>query len=127
MLLYVDGVAIGATKSATLNLNGATIDTTTKDSAGWGEVLPGKKDWSVDFDGLWDGALTWNAEDAFDTIKNGTLLTVKLSGAVSGDVYFEGSGYMTKLTVTAPVEDAVTISGSFVGTGALARHAVGGS
>ena len=126
-LVYADGVAIAASKTCTLNYNANMIDVTTKDSAGAKEVIPGLTDWSIDVDGLHDPSGQFSLEDVYDAIYQGLKLTVKFSTTEAGSLYFEGDAYVNKGTLAAPMEDATTLSISFVGTGALSKHNVGGS
>jgi len=119
MGLYIDGTLLGCSTSFDLNINAAEIDTTCKDSAGDKAILPGLRDWSVSADGVMtlDGATS--AEYLHGLITARTEINIKMSTDTSGDGYWHGEGYITNLTITAPMEDKVTFSCSFVGNGAL--------
>ena len=56
LIVSVGGTAIAHTTSATLNLEKAMIDVSSKDSSGNSESLSGQKSASVDFEGLVDFA-----------------------------------------------------------------------
>lgn len=107
---------IGGQRNATLNLGGADVDVTSKDGNDWEEVLPGLRNWSLDFDGLWienDTAL-----EALETAFFGNQ-TVQIELTThSGAIY---AGYaLVRLKYSAPMEEA-TISGTFRGTGPLTK------
>jgi TP901-1 family phage major tail protein len=126
-LVYVDNVAIGASTSCTLNLNAAMIDITSKDSAGWKEVLPGLRDWSIDVEGLYDPAQTFDAEELFDALDTRDEVTIKFSTTEVGATYYTGYAYVTNLKISAPMEDKTTITCTFVGTADLNKATVSGS
>lgn len=119
MKLYCAGVALAYSNSFDLNVNMGEIDVTTKDSAGWKDVLPGLRDWSVSADGVVALDSSTNAEYISGLVTNRTQVNLKMSTMVSGDGYWHGQAYVTNLTITAPMEDKVTFSCSFVGDGAL--------
>ena len=123
-----DGVTydeVGRMTNASLSISMETRDTSTKDSAGWRELLEGQKSWSLSGDGLVVYSLT-GAEgfaDLFGYLGNRTNLYVKFGSTGSGEKYYSGRGFVTSLDQEAGVEDNVTFSFSFEGTGALAEAA----
>lgn len=125
LLVYVGSNAIAGTRSFTLNLSQDTPDATTKDSEGWKEVIEGLREWSVDFDGLFDATATEGFEERMDAIidRDGSV-TLKMSTEESGDTYWTGSAVMSNMTLDAPMEDVVSFSGTFVGNGALSKATV---
>ena len=120
----MDGVAIGLCTSHSLNVNADMIDATTKSSGGWKDVLPGLKDWSIDFDGLIDWSETENFSQAFADLSGGTKVTLKFSTEVTGDKRYTGDAYISSLSASAPMEDVVTFSGTFTGTSTLSEETV---
>ena len=52
-----------------------------------------------------------------DAFLNGTTVTVKLY--VDGTNYYQGEAYINSLSIEDPVDDVVSISIEFTGTGAL--------
>lgn len=119
MLVYVGGVAVSHSTNFTLNLSMETRDATTKDSEGWRDILEGLRSWSIDGEAMFafDGTKTF---DDFFALYNGrTAATVKFSTEVSGDKYYTGSGYLSNLSQTAGVEESITYSFTFEGTGTL--------
>ena len=130
MRLIMDGNPIGATKSCTLNINNATGDASNKDSGGWWNGILGQRDWDISFDGLYDPTGTYNMEYLFDEIyeRDSTLIAeiAQIDGVGGGEV-FRGNVLVTNLTLTAPMEDVVAISGTLKGTGELYKSTVASS
>lgn len=126
MLVIVDGVTMAATKSFTLTINSNLIDTTTKDSDAWGDSLYGFKDWEVTFDGLYDPAATFNAEEVYDAIVGDTTVTLEMAviDGTGGGLVFSGEANATGFTMTAGYNEAVTFSGGFKGAGTLSKGTV---
>ena len=124
LLVYVNGVAVAHATSHTLNVNAEMIDATTKSSAGWKDVLPGLKDWSIDCEGIvaWDA--TEGVSQAFADITGRTQVTVKFSMEVTGDKRYTGLAYVSTLSMSAPLEDVITYSLSFAGDGAITEETV---
>ena len=119
MLLYLAGTSLAYSNSFDLNVNAAEIDVTSKDSDGWKDTLSGLRDWSVSADGIVALDSATNAEYLQTLVTNRTRINIKMSTDVSADGYWHGYGYITNLTITAPMEDKVTFSCSFVGDGAI--------
>lgn len=120
IMIYVDGTAIGYAKDGTLNINGETIDITSKNSAGWKQILAGLRSWGVDGSGLhvYDDATT-GFSDLFDLIDGKTEVSIKFTTAISGDEYLTGDAFLRTLSMETPNEEASTFSFSFEGNGAL--------
>ena len=124
MLLYIDGVAVGAATSHTLNVNAEMIDATTKSSAGWKDVLPGLRDWSMDTENLVQFDATEGIDESFADLGARTQVVLKFSTEVTGDSRWTGSAYVTSISINAPMEDVVSYSMSFAGDGALTLETV---
>lgn len=109
LVISVGGVAVAHTTSATLNVEVATIDVSSKDDGGDQTVIAGQKSGSIDFEGLTDFSATQGVEDLL------TLINAKAEIAWSlgdGTNTFSGNGIFTSLSLDAPMEDASTFSGS---------------
>jgi TP901-1 family phage major tail protein len=119
MQVYVAGTALGLSTSFDLSINAAEIDVTSKDSGGWKDVLSGLRDWSVSADGIISLSSDTNAEYLSGLITNRTQVNLRMSTETSGDGYWHGSAYVTSLSISAPMEDKVTFSATFVGDGQL--------
>ncbi len=130
MLLLLDGVRIGATTSATLNINVDTPESTNKDSAGWASHIQGVRSWDVSFDGFHDPAGTLSTEQLYDEIneRDATIICelATIDGTGGGELY-KGTVSVTSLSITADMEAPVTISGTLQGNGALSKGTVASS
>lgn len=96
--------------SCEINFSAETIDITTKDSAGWKEVIHGLKSGTASISGKTDfssanqiGALT----TAFTA---GTLLVFKFKTANVGDTTYAWSGYITSLPLSFGNNESATFS-----------------
>ena len=126
MLVLVNGTAIGGTRSFTLDRKRSNIDSSSKDSGGETNRLSGKGDWSVTFDGLYDPAGVYNFEQIFDALDNRTRVLLEMAvidGNGGGEVY-SGYAYAASGSLTAPSEEATTISGMFEADGKLNKGTV---
>lgn len=126
MRIIAGGVAIAGCKSFTLNTNLNLFDASDKDSAGWAVRGAGQKSWTVDFDGLYDPAGVYNAEELTDLIINRASVTLEMAtiDGTGGGQKWTGTAYLESHSLTAPMEDVVTITGTFQGTGALTKGTV---
>lgn len=118
---------IGRATSASLSVSMETRDTTNKDSAGWQENLEGLKAWSLSGDGLVTYSISGDydtPDDLFTLLSNRTLVKVKFGSATSGEVDYTGDAYLVSYEQEAGVEENVTYSFGFTGTGVLTQAAV---
>jgi len=118
---------IGRATSASLSVSMETRDTTTKDSAGWQENLEGLKSWSLSGDGLVTYSITGDydtPDDLFTLLSNRTLVKVKFGSESSGEIDYTGDAYLVSYEQEAGVEENVTYSFSFTGTGTLTQASV---
>jgi TP901-1 family phage major tail protein len=102
-------------------------DTTTKDSAGWQENLEGLKSWSLSGDGLVTYSISGDydtPDDLFTLLSNRTLVKVKFGSATSGEIDYTGDAYLTSYEQEAGVEENVSFSFGFTGTGVLTQASV---
>ena len=118
---------IGRATSASLSVSMETRSTTTKDSAGWDENLEGLKSWSLSGDGLVTYSIANDFEtpdDLFTLLSNRTKVKVKFGSATSGEIDYTGDAYLVSYEQEAGVEENVTYSFGFTGTGVLTQAAV---
>lgn len=113
-------------KSCSLSIKQGGMDVTSKDSLFWAQNLPTSKDWSVTCDGLVALSSSKNAVMLMDTLTLGTKIIVKFATHVgatsvrtSGDIYYWGSAYVTSCDLTAGMDEPVSFSATFQGTGIL--------
>ena len=118
---------IGRATSASLSVSMETRSTTTKDSAGWDENLEGLKSWSLSGDGLVTYSISGDydtPDDLFTLLSNRTKVKVKFGSATSGEIDYTGDAYLVSYEQEAGVEENVSFSFGFTGTGVLTQAAV---
>lgn len=118
---------IGRATSASLSVSMETRDTTNKDSAGWQENLEGLKSWSLSGDGLVTYSISGDydtPDDLFTLLSNRTLVKVKFGSATSGEIDYTGDAYLVSYEQEAGVEENVSYSFGFTGTGVLNQASV---
>jgi len=118
---------VGRATSASLSVSMETRSTTTKDSAGWDENLEGLKNWSLSGDGLVTYSISGDydtPDDLFTLLSNRTKVKVKFGSATSGEIDYTGDAYLVSYEQEAGVEENVTYSFGFTGTGVLTQAAV---
>lgn len=114
--VYVGTNKVAEIKSWSLELGGDTIDVTSFDSGGWKEHLASLAEWSGSFEGMFDTADTNGQVALINAWLNRQSVTLKLY--VDNTHYFTGTAYIN-LSLEVPVDDAVTISVDFTGSGAV--------
>lgn len=126
--LFIDSatdVEFDEQSELSIDISAATIEYTSKDSGGWAENDYGLRSWSgscsliVDF----QEASKKQWKDIFAAINTNSLLNIicKKTTALSLDVSLSGTIKVDSLGITAPMEDKVTLSFSFTGTGVLSQ------
>jgi len=128
VLLTHNGTTIACSTNNGLTVNKELIDITTKCSSSWAEKLSGRKSWSVDIEGVYDTALSENFDELFADLNGTTASTIRItdggSPVASGDNSYHGNGFITNLTLAAPMDDRVTWTATFEGHGSLTNAAV---
>jgi len=110
--------SIAGQRGCTFNLDVEMVDTTTKLDSGWTSVLPGKRTWSIDVDGLViddDSDATY--AEILAAVLGDTALTVQVLRPTDSKVW-TGTAYAKNFPVEASLDDAATTSFSLVGAGA---------
>lgn len=117
---------VGKMTSASLAVSMATRDISTKESAGWMEVLEGQKSWTLSGEGLvvYSNSGKATPDDLFTFVSNRTKVYVKFGSTTSTEIAYSGQGYFTEFSNDAGFEDNATFSFSFQGTSTLAQAAV---
>lgn len=111
---------IGHMTDASFSFSHEPRDITTKDSAGYRQLLEGLRSWSMSSSNLFAFDATYGALDLRDDIIARTAVTLRWMTNVSGDEYVQGSAYITSLEENSPgAEDNATFSVTFEGTGSL--------
>ena len=119
----VNGQKVAEINNWSLELDADDIDVTSFDSDGWKEYIAGSRGWSGSFEGNF-------VPD--DTEGQGALIlawvnsqNVELQLDVNEDISFSGSAMIT-LSMEAAVDDKVSFSCDFQGSGVLDITGVGG-
>ena len=124
-------ILVAYAQSGTLNVNMSTRDISNKESDGWAEAMEGARNWDVSIEGAYAwtnvsaAALTNGADDMLNTyIITRAQVTVQFGtdGTTTGDTYYEGKGWLTAFSVSAPTEDTATYSLSITGSGELTQN-----
>ena len=108
---------IAGQRNATLSLSSDSIDTTAKDTGDWRTFLAGLKSWTLSCDGLYvdgDPAL----EELQSKFESGTAVAVTIAESCAAWTA-TGNAVITSLDYDASLEDVMTVSAEFQGTGAL--------
>lgn len=123
MTMTVEGSALAESRSFTVNLTNATIDVTNRDSAWWGQFLVGRREWTIDFEGLYIATdLGKQYLQYYWTDRTPSTLTIVVTLA-DGTITLTGQAILTSLTYDGPFEDAGVFSGSLQGTDTLIASA----
>tara|TARA_Y100000052_G_C2952779_1_gene88347 strand:- start:2277 stop:2702 length:426 start_codon:yes stop_codon:yes gene_type:complete len=113
--------------SCSISMNVDTIDVSTKDSAGFRDLIGGQKSFSLSADGLMDFTSTGSTTDPdelFTQMMNRTAVTFTFALATPAGYKYTGSGFITSLEITGGVEDAPTYSVSLEGSDAITQTSI---
>ena len=124
ILLFVEGTAIACLTSNNISLSHAPRETTNKDSGGNKESLEGMNSWSGGGEGFFAEDSPFGFEDLWDLWKARGIVTVKESSGVTGDIEYSGSAFITALERSSPLEETVTFTISFEGTGEMTKATI---
>lgn len=134
LVVLIGTEVIGFATSCSLSIAVDAPDASTKQSLGWAEEIGGQKSWSLTTDGLAtvvpgvvatyisttelsNLAIARTAVTVkFTTVNNGTVGGVT---PVVGDTIYSGEAFIESVDMTADMENPVTYSVSFKGTGEL--------
>ena len=117
-------------QTASISFSNSLIETTTKSSNSWMENISGRKSFSISTDGLIDYATVSNQENVVsltDLAINGTEVFFTITGdptVGSGNISYQGSGFIDSLEQTGGSDDNATWSLSITGNGALTKVTV---
>jgi predicted secreted protein len=117
IVLKINGTTIAKLKSNSFTVNRAAIDVSNKDSGGWQESIYGQGSGSFDFEGVFAEDAAYGFKQGYLALVNKSTATARWAGA-TGDMYYEATCLVTSMTETAPMEDAVTFTGTLQMTGA---------
>lgn len=104
-------------KNWSLELSLETLETTALGDD-WKNYITGLKEWTASSEGDYNVPTDTAGQKALqDAFLNGTIVKVKLY--VDATNYYTGEAYISSLSIEDPVDDVVSISIEFTGTGAL--------
>ncbi len=130
LILKVSPASAGAavklmhSQNVSLSMNVDTIDISTKDSAGWRDLLGGQKSFSLSADGLMDFSATAGDTDVaelFDQMFDRTAVDFTFALSTPAGYTITGDGFITSLEISGGTEDAPTYSVSIEGTGPIIK------
>ena len=129
VIVITSGESIGTyepiahSTSASISFNNDLRDVTTKDSAGFQENIGGLKSFELSSDALQDINADLDFKEFYDDINERNEVIVRFAErATSGtDVKWEGSGYISSLSMDAGVEENVTYSVTITGTSSVVK------
>jgi len=135
IMLFVDGKSIAYATSHTLEIQGETKDTSSKDShGGWSSNEVSLLSWSAtsdnlysvdgegnEFDDLFDLMVAKTPIDAVFAKKSQTATDVPTGGWTAGATGYKGKVVINNLSLNAPNGEYATYSVQFQGVGALEK------
>lgn len=118
MILYSEGLPVALQRGLSFEVDLNLDDATNKESAGWANHISGMLNASIDFDALFSPATTpvMSAKDLMDYILNRESLLIEILGLGYPIV---GEADMSSLKFNAPLEQAMSLSGSLKANGPL--------
>ena len=118
-ILKMDNTQLAELTNVTMSMNQDVFETTSKESAGWKEIMPGLRDITYSAEGLADFvAANKDLTDIFTAYNNRTMVQIIWTNLTAGNTSVTQSAYITSCEVSAPMEDVATYSIEFAGTGA---------
>ena len=117
--LYVGGTLVANGTSHSFTKSMEVRDATSKDSAGWSQSLEGLRSWEVSGDFLFAQDAAYGIDDLSAVLDARATVVLRFASTVSADKYWNGTAYMTEISVEAGTEESMTFSASFTGTGAV--------
>jgi TP901-1 family phage major tail protein len=118
-ILKMDNTQLAELTNVTMSMNQDVFETTSKESLGWKEIMPGLRDITYSAEGLADFvAANKDLTDIFTAYNNRTMVQIIWTNLTAGNTSVTQSAYITSCEVSAPMEDVATYSIEFAGTGA---------
>jgi predicted secreted protein len=114
---------IAHSTSASISFNEDLRDVTSKDSGGYQENAGGLRSFELSADALQDINADLDFKEFYDDINERNEVIVRFAERDTGgsDVKWEGSGYISSLSMDAGVEENVTYSVTITGTGVVTK------
>ena len=109
-LLLKDTTVIGHSKSTSFNVNVDLPESTTKDSLGWQEVIPGVKSGTLSCECLTDYSDALSFEHLADMVITKQKATFYFKDAVNPKLIVRGEGFINSVDETAEFETATSFN-----------------
>ena len=109
-LLLKDTTVIGHSISTTFNINVDLPESTTKESSGWREDLPGVKSGTISCECLTDYSDTLNFEQLADMVLTKEKATFVFKDNVNPKLIVRGEGFVSSVDETAQFETATSFN-----------------
>lgn len=111
------------------NIDIDMIEVSNKDSGAGSEFIPGKYNWTMDFEGFFeeDGSVGAGKESASDILTLAiakTKFTARMASSVTGDIELEGDVYISNFALSTPYNDASTFTCTLQGTSTITSGTV---
>lgn len=110
---------VAHTTSCSISFSNDVSDITTKDSAGYSEIIPAVRSAEISFDGLIDYTDSAGGDELAGYLLGRTKVDVSFGTAATGDTVYTAEGYVTSIEITGDAETAVTYSGTIQITGSV--------
>ena len=112
-------VVIAHSTSCSISLSNEMSATTTKDSSGFQEVIPGVRSAEISFEGLMDYTDTNGGKEIAHKLLTRQKCDFSFGTTESGDTIYTGEGYLSAVEISGAMEEATTYSGTIAVTGAI--------
>lgn len=126
-ILYIkisgDYIPIGCLSDNSFSESSETIDTTTRDNAGWSTSRPTMQNYSISFNGIQVNSTVAGGDfnvASYDRLKELKRDRQLLEWKIQGDTFpivDYGKAYITEISEAAPVNELITFSGTLNGYG----------
>lgn len=109
-LLLKDTTVIGHSKSTSFSINVDTPESTTKDSLGWREIIPGVKSGTINCECLTDYSNSLNFDEIADMIITRQKAVFYFKDTVNTKLIVRGEGFIVSVDETAEFENATSFN-----------------
>lgn len=129
MSIVIDSSTIGCATDFALNVNKDIVEVACLTTTGAKRSIPDMWGWTASFSGMVittasKDSGTVGYEEVMDKIQTDASIGVYFLPDVSGNVYYQGVGYLTSVSMEGGVGAPVTYSGEITGDGGLDKKTV---
>ena len=117
-VIQIDGTVLAKLTNVEVNLDTNLFEVTSKESGGYAEFLAGLRNITYLAEGVADfQSANKDLADIFTLFTSRATCSLVWTNAVTGDKKITQTAYVTSCNISAPMEDTVTYSIEFQGTG----------